>query len=430
MVYNLQYIVLVKKFNNNFFSFIYNECFSRTLVEFNTNMNPYIQVFLAIVIVIILFVAALMVYNKETVAAIRETGKTKKVVPVFSGIVDFHEKSNFSYNTLDPNASNYLNMGNSVNQVSGAEYSYNFWLYIDNTDTNPKLFTTPQNKTQQIFADTGSTNIVAGASPTPITELPFVLFLRGSNRVVEYKSQCSSKRGKPDTETSANLYKTDVLVKSPLVKIENGGDALTVEFNTLDSPDGVKQGTRNTCNEIDTDWSFINQYRIGLEKLSSADFSQQWFMVTIVLQDTLPSDPYPLRNKIRARIYINGALKLDKYVVGQLGNDAVSPLKMNQGNIYINPKLTKLASDGTNQIDVSQTKDSTGSGINRAHKLMMADLTYYNYSLSADEVTSLFAAQFNKNPATTANISDSVTKKYLTVTENTNPNVKNIGATR
>ena len=430
MVYNLQYIVLVKKFNNNFFSFIYNECFSRTLVEFNTNMNPYIQVFLAIVIVIILFVAALMVYNKETVAAIRETGKTKKVVPVFSGIVDFHDKSNFSYNTLDPNAANYLNMGNSVNQISGGEYSYNFWLYIDNSDKNHQLFTTPTNKTQQIFADTGSTNITATST---VTELPFVLFLRGSNRVVEYKSQCSSNRGKSTTETDANLYKTDVLVKSPLVKIENGGDALTVEFNTLDSPDGVKQGSRNTCNEIDTDWSFINQYRIGLEKLSSADFSQQWFMVTIVLQDTLPSDPYPLRNKIRARIYINGALKLDKYVVGQLGNDNVSPLKMNQGNIYINPKLQKNSinsnTGAVTSVDVSQTKDNN-TNINRAHKLMMADLTYYNYSLSADEVTSLFAAQFNKNPATTANISDSVTKKYLTVTENTNPNVKNIGATR
>jgi hypothetical protein len=390
-------------------------------------MNPYIQVFLAIVIVIILFVAALMVYNKETVAAIRETGKTKKVVPVFSGIVDFYEKSNFSYNTLDPNASNYLNMGNSVNQISGGEYSYNFWLYIDNSDTSNKLFTSSSNNTQQIFADTGSTGVTSSTTPSG---LPFVLFLRGSNKVVEYKSQCSSKRGKTDTETNANLYKTDVLVKSPLIKIENGGDALTVEFNTLDSPDGVKQGSRNTCNEIDTDWSFINQYRIGLEKLSSADFSQQWFMVTIVLQDTLPSDPYPLRNKIRARIYINGALKLDKYVIGQLGNDAVSPLKMNQGNLFINPKLTKLASDGITNIDVTQTKDNNTNGFNRAHKLMMADLTYYNYSLSADEVTSLFANQFNKNPATTANISDNVTKKYLTVTENTDPKVKNIGATR
>ena len=63
-------------------------------------MNPYIQVFLAIIIVIILFVGALMVYNKETVDAIRQSGNIKKIVPIFSGIIDFYERNDIVYNTL------------------------------------------------------------------------------------------------------------------------------------------------------------------------------------------------------------------------------------------------------------------------------------------------------------------------------------------
>ena len=374
-------------------------------------MNPYIQVFLAVVIVIILFVGALLVYNQETVKAIRQTGQIKKSVPIFSGIVDFFEKNNLVYDTLNPNAPNYINMGNSINQVSGAEYSYNFWLYVDNT--NKKLFGTTNDgtNTTQIFADQGLT-----ASSNP-NLLPFVLFLRGSNKVLEYKNQCSAPK---TTVADSTNYKTDVLVKSPLVKLEHGGDVLTVEFNTLDSPDVVQDGARNTCVEIDTNWSFINQYKIGLKNMTDPQFSKQWFMVTIVLQDTLPSDPYPLRNKIRSRIFINGALKLDKYVVGQLGNNASNkPIRMNQGNLYVNPSLT-LQDGSTN---VSMTHVNNSGFLNK--QIMMADLTYYNYALSSEEISGLFASQFNKTyaPQLSTTIPDT---SYLNVTTNTNPQANQI----
>jgi hypothetical protein len=376
-------------------------------------MNPYIQVFLAIIIVIILFVGALMVYNKETVDAIRQSGNIKKIVPIFSGIIDFYERNDIVYNTLDPNAANYINMGNSINQVSGGEYSYNFWLYVDNTGNTIFAATNDGTNTNQIFADNGLTT---GNTNT----LPFVLFLRGSNKVLEYKNQCSSNRNSLSPETNSQYYKNDVLVKSPLVKLEHGGDVLSVEFNTLDSPDGVKDGARNTCVEIDTDWSFINQYKVGLKNMSDPNIQKQWNMISIVLQDTLPEDPYPLRNKIRCRIYINGALKLDKYVVGQLGNSGSSkPLRMNQGNLYINPTLK------INTTDASMTHTNNSTITN--HTIMMADLTYYNYALTPDEISSLFAGQFNKKNATTANSSTTVLdNSYLTVSKNVDPQAQQI----
>jgi hypothetical protein len=41
--------------------------------------------------------------------------------------------------------------------------------------------------------------------------------MRGSNKVLEYKNQCSD-RTKTDSETIARNYKKDVLVKAPLSK--------------------------------------------------------------------------------------------------------------------------------------------------------------------------------------------------------------------
>jgi len=385
-------------------------------------MNKYIQVFCAIIIVIILFIFAMIVYNKEMVKAIRETGIIKKRAPIFMGVIDFSANSDITYDTLNPNAPNYVNMGNSINQVSGAEYSYNFWLYVDNTAKPPNNIFSPSTdatNTAQVFADAGL------KTSTDVKSLPFVLFMRGSNRVVTYNNQCSGS-STPNTPTT----KTDILVKSPLVKLEDGGDILTVEFNTLNFPDGVLSGSRNTCQDIDTDWKFINQYKIGLKNIST-EFPAQWFMVTVTLQDTLPSDPYPIRDKIRTRIYTNGVLKLDKYIVGKLGdptNSTSSPLRISQGNVYVNPTLSQqINASGKPATQYLSLSKIVNPSITQ-NQIMMSDLTYYNYALAPGDITGLFGAQFNKNyaPLMQAN-SQNVTQSVMNnISVNYNPNVKQI----
>ena len=371
-------------------------------------MGPFIQVFLAVLIVVILFIIAMVLYNKELLNAVRQTSTIQKSVPVFSGIVDFANTTNVSFDTLNPNAPNYLNLGQSINQLPGAAYSYNFWLYIDNTDSKKPIFNTPTDATNQsqLFTDSGlysKPNIANG------DDLPFILFLRGSNRILKYSNLCKRLANSPGnipgyTDQSSNDMKTDILVKSPLVKLEHNGQVLTVEFNTLAYPDAVKTGSRNTCVEINNDWYYINQYKVGLKGIAntstpSEELSKQWFMVTIVLQDTYPSDPLPLRNKIRSQIYINGSLELDKYVVGNLAdqtNSSASPLRSSQGNLYINPKLADSINNGG---DLSMTKENNANLNNNPNKFMMADLTYYNYALQPSDVLKLFNVKHNTNYA-------------------------------
>ena len=389
-------------------------------------MNNYIQVFLAILIVIVLFITAMMVYNKEQLKAIKETGTIKKVIPIFSGIVDFSGQSDVVYNTIEPNAPNYINMGPSINQNAGAAYSYNFWLYIDNTDTNAPIFysDTTTTNTAQLYTDSGLT-------PTPPNEddLPFILFLRGSNQVLEYKNSCSTS-DKTSPETNAQYYKQDVLVKAPLVKLEHNGTVLTVEFNTLKYPDGLKAGSRDTCQDIDINWYFINQYKVGLKNLADPAFSKKWFMITIVLQDTLPTDPFPIRNKIRSQIYVNGTIEMDKYIIGRLAdptNKSSSPLRVNQGNVFLNPTLysnpngSPLAQHAPGT-PVSMTRTNNRTLQSNPHKLMMADLTYFNYALQSLDVASLYTAKFNKSMILVGTSAD---QSYLNnISTNTDPNVK------
>ena len=373
-----------------------------------------------------------MIYNKDQYNALRQTSVIQKTVPIFSGVLDFAAANgNVVYNTIDQNAPNYLNMGPSINQIPGAAYSYNFWLYIDNTGTAAGANGSPIFKQLNNGANTTIINADTGVAATNGilpngNQVPLVLFLRGSTQVLEYKNQCTNKTNwVAGSDPTAGSFKKDVLVKSPLVKLENNGDVLTVEFNTVTSPDHVIAGSRNTCLDYNNDWNYINQYKIGLKGMTDSGFSKKWFMVTIVLQDTYPSDPYPLRDKIRAQIYINGSIELDKYVVGKLGdatNKTASPIRVNQGNISINPLLKtpdrQIASMTPNGGGTSAGTGISGTAI-PAGTLMMADLTYYNYALSGTDAAGLFSAKFNTKTAGVINNATS-TPNYLDPTALTN----------
>jgi len=332
----------------------------------------FLQVFLAVVIVIILLVIGFFVYNKDAMTAVVQAGKTQIMTPIFTGIKDLATSRNEVYNTLDgtnPLDPNYRNLGNAVNQQSGAEFTYNFWLYQDSTKAGLKAATTT--------AEAASKTARTFGSPTfGLNTDQLILFMRGDSRAVSYNTLC------------APATKKDVYVKCPLVKLEKGGNVLTVEFNTVGSPEAVIENSRNICNQKSTNWDFINSYKIGVTNMSKYD--QEWIMVTVVIQDTYPSDPLPIRNKARCTIYINGGVELDKYVDGKFNPkpSELSMVKQNQGDFYVAPQITY------------DTNKTTFLPATRALKgVCIADLTYYNYVPTSDDIQNWFARQFTKSYA-------------------------------
>lgn len=341
-----------------------------------------IQIVIAIALAIILFVIAFSVYNMETVRAIQESGKIKKRTDIFKGVKDLSQNKDEIYNTIDPTHPTYRDLGDSINQKAGAEYTYNFWMYLQKPSTGSNIFGTDY--TGVFYTDNGFTQKERDSLKKDVSlNKPLILFLRGNKNTYVYKNLCSGQ----DNNTE---YKADVLVKNPMIKLEKGGDVLSVELNTVSTPDAVQERSRDTCGEsLRKDWEAANKHKIAVKGLTEREELQdKWFMVSLVVQDTFPSDPIPLRNKVRVRLYVNGVLELDKYLDGKLSetSSTATVLKQNNGNFYLAPVVRVGTSDAS---VVLNSTDDVG-------KVRMADLSFFNYALDNTELSDLFSAGFSK----------------------------------
>ena len=355
-----------------------------------------LQVIAAIIIVVLLFVITMVQYQREKLAAMREVGKTKREVVIFDGIKDYASDKGEVYNTMDKNNLAYKELPNSVNQDSGSEYTYNFWMYLDQdaltgrqnggSDTSVLGVYTTDSRNETVDAGLSDTNIADGSRHLA----PLVLFMRGDPNVYTYKSSCNKNI----------LIKNDVMVKNPIVKLEHGGDVLAVEFTTVDVPDA-----HQSCPDSSGTWENANAHKVGVKGIIGKDeLNKKWFMVTVVLQETDPTRMLSSRNKTTCKIFINGVRKATQTVSGGL---LTSPVRQPTGNLYFNYPLVKTIS-GTSKpfsIDLSSSAANMGTIVDdsgstsKNNRLMMANLTYYNYAADEAEITSMFNRGFSKKAA-------------------------------
>ena len=345
-----------------------------------------LQILLAITLVVLFFVIGFAIYNYEFLNSFRNSGVVKVSIPIFSGIKDFYTMENEVYNTSERSSGSYraINETPSFNQKAGSEFTYNFWLYKDSSKYDADANCT---KSTRLVADGGFR--MKNSNGTYTYTLPAgtnghdqtILFLKGDKRTVDYKNVCGKD-------------KTDILVKGPLIKLEQCGKNLTVEFNTVETKDVVTETAPDVCNTTAQSWDVANAHKITLAGFDKPQFDKKWNMVTVIIQDTYPSDPYPVRNKVRTRIYVNGLLELDRYVDGKVNtpsstNKTPTVLQLNNGHLHIAPSVSFSASGNTYKSYKPNSEKA----------LMMADLTYYNYALEASEIDSLFASDFTKSAA-------------------------------
>jgi hypothetical protein len=311
-----------------------------------------IQIVFAICLTILLFIIGFATYNFEFMKAIQNSSNSalQKAVPIFEGIKDYKNVSTEMYTVTDKKDPSYRDIQPSYNQKGGAEFSYSFWLFNDHirTDTIPNERDKGFDNTKQI-----------------------ILFVKGSKKIFTYKNICKED-------------KSDIKIKCPLVKLENNNTNLTVEFNTLNYPDAIKQNLQNNCNKIFDNWKKTNSHKLTIGNLDRNEFKGKWVLVTIIIKDTVPSDSLPYRNKTHCEIYLNNFKELDTYVDGGFYTDKktnISSIKTNQGPLYVFPE----------KVDVS-TPTTT-------KKLMIANLTYYNYSLDQNNIENIYNAGVPKYTA-------------------------------
>ena len=304
-----------------------------------------IQIIFAILLVFMLLFAANMIYNYESVVNFRNAYTVKKEIIIFDGIFDY-SNTVWTFNTYDKNSLSYKDLSPSINQQGGAEYSYNFWLYIDK----------------------GKLNLTKDA----------VLFLRGSKQLIPYISN-----------TNCEIVRQGkyILVKNPMIRLKDDGSALVIEYNTLTNPDAYRENGVNTIDCSGT-WHDKNRGTLGIHTMDDNVYNKKWFMFTLILKEINPEDDILYKNKTSCKIYINGINILDRVVESPYdGSYGSAAMKHNRGPLYINPGDIITANiPATNQVSEKQT-------------LLMANMSYYNYSLSEAEIVDLFKKKFKKAPA-------------------------------
>lgn len=333
-------------------------------------ISTILQIFFGIVLIIILAFISFYIYSRESIIALSNTSTLKKQIMVFDGIVDFNT-SQITYNTYNKSALSFKDLSPSVNQNGGAEYSYNFWLYID----------------KQSLANSSSSEDI-------------VLLLRGSRIKVPYLNDVNCEL------LNKGKY---IIVKNPLIRIKNDGSALIVEYNTVTNPDSYRENGNNMISCNSSSWYDRNKGLLGMYNMDDEIYDKKWFMISVVLREISPDNDILYKNKTSCKIYINGINILDRIVDSPYNGDTKGSavMKHNRAPLYVNPgDIFNMNADKAESNPISTASDK--------HPLLMANLSYFNYAIEALEIKNLFAKGFTHSAALLPSIlnTDGTEDKY------------------
>jgi hypothetical protein len=276
----------------------------------------------------------------------------RKEIIIFDGYTDF-SLAQWTFNTFNKNDGTFKDLTPSINQNGGAEYTYNFWLYLD------------KNKLVDKFNDGND----------------IVLLLRGSNIQIPYINDANCRLRKN------NKY---IMVKNPLIRMQNNGNAIILEYNTITNPDAYRENGKTAINCNGT-WFDKNKGMLGIYQLSDPIYNRKWFMITFVLKEINPDNDILYKNKTSCKIYVNGINVMERTVESPYDSSYGSAaMKHNRGMLYVNPG--NIYGDG-----VGDAERNAFSG--DADMLKMANLSYFNYALSDAEILQSFDKGFTKKLA-------------------------------
>ena len=255
-----------------------------------STLNTVIQVIFGIVVVAILYVITLIVLNVDNIVAQKSVVvRPREMTSIIDGWANSSYLAKMSFNTINSFSDNFRKIGKSINTSGGTQFTYQFWMRIENTDN-------------EAFRNQ-------------------VILLKGDNR--KYKTalyEIGETNPLLTSDTSS-----DYMIKCPLIKFGNSYRELEVQINT----------NKN-----------IN-YKIPIRSTSSADASVRqnvlsllplnWFLFTFVFEDnysTLDS----AENGIKFNFYLND---FPSHPVNASSDITLRKnfLKQNEGGLHILPTM-------------------------------------------------------------------------------------------
>jgi hypothetical protein len=345
--------------------------------------NPVTQVIIALIILLLMGYVAYNIYLIELQHMFKGNNDIRKETEVFSGIIDFNDIKELKYNTKNRAHEKYRDISPSINQQGGAEYTYNFWLYVD------------QSRIQQLKNDYNK---------------DILLILKGEKQFYynnNFNYNCMFKSGE-----SGNNRHPILLTKNPLIRLSSDGKNLAVDYNNILSPESYQNNSKyNRCDSVDNNkpWWDRNKNMIGVYDI---EFSSKWFMVTVVMKEIADNNNILTKNRAICRIYINGLLVFENKLETIYGSNQdiySATFKNNNSPLYINP-IFNMKSGGVSShtesiattkktqnipyFDISTAKYDERYNTDNPNDISgivkMGDLKYYNYALEDDAINQLF----------------------------------------
>jgi hypothetical protein len=312
-------------------------------------INTLFQIILSTFLVLLLAFIGYSIFNRDLFNALLKMNTIKKEIRLLDGLYNYGLGQTY-YDTINPYDGRYIDFTPSVNQSGGAEYSYNFWLYLDKAKLKE--------------------NSVSDK----------ILFFKGTKTPVYYNYK--------ETGNCMVYNKPYFLVKNPLIRLADHGDSIIIEYNTLTNPDALNSDGKTIDDTNNCFSGKNNDNMLGIYNLDDNLYNKQFFMVTVVLKETSSSNDILYKNNTNCKMYINGTLVLDRNISSPYNSNVGSTaMRFNKGRFWINPKSTIV--DGASNDGILSTENS----------LLMSNLFYYNYALDIIKISKLYDKGFNKNTA-------------------------------
>jgi len=322
--------------------------------------NPFIQVVISLIILLLMGYIAYNIYIIELHTMFKGSGDIRKEIEISRGILDYKEATEIKFSTVNKAHFRFLDITPSTNQQGGAEYSYNFWLYVD----KEKIKASNQSK-QDI-----------------------VLFFKGEKYTYfnnDKNFNCSST-----LSPTNSIRGLSIITKNPLVRINHDGSKLAIDYNNILSPDSYQHRSFNKdCDSKSGDWNDKNSNLLGVYDIN---FDSRWYMVTIVMKEISDNNNILSNNRAECKIYINGYEVFNKKVETIYENASHSATyKNNNSPFYINPKF-----NGANNSPENENPFFNTAGFTDLNTLKIGDIKYFNYAINKDVIAGLLQKGLNK----------------------------------
>jgi hypothetical protein len=260
------------------------------MIEINNFGWVFLQLLFGFLVLFLLYIATLVILSIDSLVVYPSfVVKQREEAVILSKPLNSAVLAKTRFNTIFPFKKNFVKIPQSVNGTTGSQFSYQFWMKVNNNE-------------QSNFKD-------------------LVLLLKGDTKKykVGYYDMTSKRLMEDKTEPS------DYMIKSPLIKFKDSYKNMVVEFNTNNHP--------NAKINIDLDKGDDETRRKNLLSLLPLD----WFLFTFVFEENY-SMQEGSENGIRFTFYLNDIpLQINSGSTDiQLRNNF---LKQNDGDLFILPNF-------------------------------------------------------------------------------------------